>query len=364
MAGSTSVTLDADFFNEESFAFNQQLVDGLNVKCPFLAGQQEVHGKGGKPEWPAGKSRWISDLLIGTHTNLTATPTGAEPIDLTQIASKAQFVFSPAFSQQPVVMTGYDRRLGNGAKNESRRTWSQRVTAVNGNTSRLFERQIISGGVTGYSNANWNSLNGVDRTTGFLEAAASGSQTRSVGGLSKATLATVPGMNNQFFDGNSAAASNVLRAFHNADTQVQLYADPKNLIWYLSATCYDFYKQASLPLERFVDKAADAGRRIEVIGGRKCVVENYMPVDTASGGSASNTTPVSAYGIDHEMIYVAWGAAFSDNLGPVASGFFGITDAVPVDGAHDMVAAKVQIFGQLVTAALVSSVLIAKLQVY
>lgn len=363
MAGSTTLTIDVDYLNEDTLIFNKELVDGLYRTLPFLMGQEESWGKGAKPEWPAGKSRLMGDLIIGTHTNMTATPTGQEAIDLSQVQSKAQFVYSPGYTQQPIVISGFDRRMS--GKQEQMRVWTQRVAAVHGNMTRKFEQQIIAGGVVGYADANWNSLNGVDRTYGFLEAAAPGAQSRTVGGLSKSTYASVPGMNNQYFDGADNAAANVLRAFHNTETQILIFApEPDKVIWYLSPTCYDFLKQASLPLERFVDKAPNVGRRIEYINKYKCVVSSFQPVSTTYGGSASATHPVSAYAVDHKMIAVHWGGEVKDNLGSLPSGMFGVTEATPVDGAHDMVAAKKQAFGQLAAFGLASSAVVSDLETW
>ena len=68
-----------------------------------------------------------------------------------------------------------------------------RVTSVANALKREYVKQMVQGSVVGWE--DWNTLNGIDETNGFLEpnAAGGGAQAASVGGVSKATFSSKTG---------------------------------------------------------------------------------------------------------------------------------------------------------------------------
>lgn len=369
MSGTTTLTLDSDWLAAGTLAYNDEIVDGLRINSGFWQMLTDVWGDAGKPFWPRA-SRWISDIRIGTHSEITATPSGAEALDMSTSQVDAQLVFSPAYSQAPIVISGMDRRVTGEGRAKLLTLWQERMDAVHGNMWRKLIQHLVAGGVTGYADALWNSLNGVDRTYGFLEAAAVGSQTRTVGGQSKSTLSDIPGMNNRYVAGSGGASASLLNSLYGADVEIKKRADDKTTIaWCASTEAYKFLKRATLPLERVVQakgskSGMDAGLPVTEFGGVKVFVEEYMPVSTTYGGSASATTPVSFYGIDFKQIRVLWGQAGRDEMGPIASGYFGVTDPALVDGSRDQFAAKKQVFGQLVASSLFTSAIVSGLETW
>lgn len=369
MAGTTTLTLDSDWLAAGTVAYNSEIVDGLRIKSGFWQMLTDVWGDAGKPYWPRA-SRWISDIRIGTHSEITATPSGAESLVMTTNQVDAQFVYSPAYSQAPIIISGLDRRVTGEGRDKVVELWQERMDAVHGNMWRKFIQHLVAGGVAGFADANWNSLNGVDRPYGFLEAAAVAAQSRTVGGLSKTTYAGIPGLNNRYIAGSGGFSASGLTSMQAMDTEIKKRADDSTTIaWCLSTNAYNFIKRATLPLERTIQSkgskdGVDAGLPVRLFNGVSVFVEEYMPVSTTYGGSASASTPVSAYALDFKQIYVRFGQAARDQAGAIASGFFGVTDPALVDGSRDQVAAKKQLFGQLVASSLFTSGIVSGLETW
>lgn len=360
---SLSLSIDPELFAASALMYDRELVDGLFLKSGFWAAHKEVHGEG-KPYWDNAPRR-VDAITIGTHSTLTATPTGTEEIDTTQSQSLTEFVWRPGYTQSPVLISGLERRTTSGA-GQMIDLWKQRAEAVHGNFWRKTAQHFVAGGVSGLADANWNSLNGIDRTYGFLEAAAVGSQSRTVGGLSKATYSAVPGLNNQYYAGGGSFINNGLVALDYMLTVLEKRAEDPSAIYLLASEAGKrWLKRAIRPLERFNDgKPANAGTPIEYFGKFKVLNEEYMPVSTTYGGSASASAPMTFAFVDFKRIFCCFGKPVNDADNPLPSGFFGMTKPTFLAGNVDVIAAKKQLFGQLVCKGLASSGVAANLETW
>lgn len=368
MAGTTvSLSIDPEWFAAAALSYDRTVTDGLYLKTGFLTAHQKVWGDAGKPYWPGGP-RYVLPITVDTHSNLTATPTGTEALDMTVKQSLAEFVYSPAYTQAPIVISGLDRRI-TGGQNQILDLWKQRSDTVGSYMVRAAVQHWVAGGVAGLADANWNSINGIDRTYGFLEAAAVGSQTRTVGGLSKSTYATVAGLNNYYYAGGGSFSSTGLAGLFDVQRRLfQRAMDQSGIFLLASNNGFQFVSRAVQAQQQYVndadDKPGNAGRLVYKYGPFQMYPEEFMPVSTTYGGSSSATTPMSFAFIDFKSLHLVFGQPVPDPDMPMPSGYFGMTKPSYIRGDLDQFAAKKQLFGQLITEGLASSAVVSGLESY
>lgn len=350
--GTTSVTVGNEILSTTMFVHMKEWRDGLHLATGFLDAQERVHGKG-QPTQDGG-SRIIIPVVLAEHASDTQLSHGYEEIDLSVADVSRPAVYTWAHTVRPVVISGEEERLNSG-KSAVISMAAMRTESVANEMKRKFVKQMVSGNVTGWT--NWNTLNGIDRTTGFLEEDADGSQTNSVGGLSKSTYATTEGWQNGIYDGAASFNSNGLTGLYNLLTKIRSRSptgDPDIIL--ASESGYINYKRAIQAGERYIgEKELDGGRRVQVFDGIPIVVEPQMPVSTATGGSSSNTNPMSFAFVNSKDIFVLWDSAI---------GFFHLTDFENVSGKYDVRAAKMHCRGQLVARHLGSSGLAVDLETF
>lgn len=129
-------------------------------------------------------------FAVAEHAGLTAFPTGAESLNIAVADVTQPAKYYPADMGAPIVIFRKEEEENKGNDKAIIKILSVRTKSVLGVARRAISRQILAGDdVTGLA-ASLLSLYGHQTgvTTGFLEGAATGSQTNTVGGLSK-TLA-------------------------------------------------------------------------------------------------------------------------------------------------------------------------------
>jgi hypothetical protein len=351
--GTTSVTVGNDLLSAAAFVHHKDWRDGFHRISGLLDAQARVHGKGQPTE--DGGSRIIIPVALAEHGSDTQLTHGYEEIDISVADGFRPAVYTWAHTVRTAAISGEEERLNGGSKTKIIDLASSRVKMISEEMRRRFTQQIIAGNVSQWS--NWNTLNGIDRSGGFLEEDADGSQTNSVGGLSKSTYAAVPGWQNRLFDGATSFNANGLIGLYTLLVKIRQRSpsgDPDVIL--ASEAAFINLKRAMQANERYLtEKDLDAGRKCQVFDGIPINVETYMPVSTTYGGASSATNPMSFAIINSKDIHVIWDSDI---------GFFHMTPYEFVSGKHDVRAAKVHCRGQLVAKLLGSSGLAVDLETF
>ncbi len=317
--------------------------DNIYTSTALLDAQTRVHGEGQPTQ--AGGTRIVVPLGFGEHSNTTKMSTGYERIDLS-----VSDVFQPAVYDfghvvRPVAISA-EEEMTNQGDAAVLSILENRVTSVANALKREYVKHIVQGGVANWD--DWNTLNGIDRTNGYLEnaAAGSGSQAASVGGVSKATFSSKTGWNNQFFDIADSFNSNGLAGLYDLMVEINAVSAQGNPNVILASRAgFKNLKRALQASERYMDeKSIDGGKMSTTFQGVPIDVEYYMPNITSL---TSATTEASFYFLNMNDIYTLWDP----------KGYFDLSDFETVSGEYDVRAAKLRCRGQLIAKHLGSSAL-------
>lgn len=337
--GTTSLTIGNEILSTTMHITMKEFRDGLHLATAFLDAQERVHGKA-QPSQEGG-SRIIQPVTLAVHSNTTALDSGYERIDLSAADVSRPAVYDFAHVVKPVVIS-MEEELINAGKARVIAMAEMRTKSVANEMRREFVKQLVAGGVPQWQN-KWTTLNGIDYSTGMLEENAVGSQTNSVGGLSKSTYALTTGWQNQTFNGAGSFNANGLAGLYDlkVETNAVSASGPIDIIL-ASKNGFKNLKRTLQANERYMDDSKlDGGRMAQFWDGVRIEVEPQMP----NAGTTTTASPISFYFINSKDIYVMW-----DPMG-----YFFLEDFETVSGEYDVRAAKMRCRGQLVAAALGSS---------
>jgi len=324
--------------------------DNIYTSTAFLEAQTRIHGEGGPTQ--AGGTRIVQPLGFGEHSNTTRLQTGYERIDLSVSDVFQPAVYDFAHVVRPIAISA-EEEMTNSGDAAVLSILENRVTAVANALKREYVKHMVQGKVAGWD--DWNTLNGIDVTDGFLEpsAAGGGSQTASVGGVSKSTFSSKTGWNNQFFDGSDSFNSNGLAGLYDLMVEIDaVSAQGKPNVILASRGGYKNLKRALQASERYMDeKSLDGGKMSTTFQGVPIDVEYFMPNVT---GETSATTEGSFYLLNMNDIYTLWDP----------KGYFDLSDFETVSGEYDVRAAKLRVRGQLIAKHLGSSGLAVNLDTF
>jgi hypothetical protein len=341
--GVTALSIGNEILSTTINIHMKEYRDGLHFNLGFLKCLEDTHGKGQPTQ--EGGARIIQPVILDRHSNATALDSGYEEIDLTFRDASRPAVYDWAHVVHPIGISGEEEMI-NAGKAQVIKMLTLRGEAVANEAMRDLTKQIVQGSVTAYTN-KWNTLNGVDlTTTGFLENAAVGSQSATVGGLSKATYAATRGWQNQRATASGAFNANGLNALYTIKTDI-LAASPLGPpdIILASKAGYVNLKRSLQAYERYVDeKSVDGGYMVGMWDGVKIEVEPQLP----DAGTNTTANPISFMFLNSKDILILWDP----------SGFFEISDFVDVSGNFDVRAAKLRVRGQLMARLLGSSALV------
>jgi hypothetical protein len=321
--------------------------DNVHESVAFLDAQERVHGAG-KPV-QSGGSRIVVPLGFGEHSSTTRMQTGFERIDLS-----VEDVFQPAQYDwghvvRPVAISSEEEMVNQG-DSAVLSILESRVQMTANALKREYVKQIVKGGQTGWE--DWNTLNGVDVATGFLEENAVGAQGNTVGSVSKSTFSGKTGWQNQMFDGSGSFNANGLAGLYDLKVEINAVSPsgPPNVIL-ASRAGFKNLKRALQAHERYVDQSKiDGGRMVEMFDGVPINVEFNMPND----GTTTTGDPISFYFLNMNDIYTLWDP----------QGYFDLSDFETVSGEYDVRAAKLRCRGQLIAKHLGSSGLAFDLETF
>ena len=337
MATST-LTIGNELLSTTMHILMKDFRDNVHESVAFLDAQERVHGAG-KPV-QSGGSRIVVPLGFGEHSSTTRMQTGFERIDLS-----VEDVFQPAQYDwghvvRPVAISSEEEMVNQG-DSAVLSILESRVTMTANALKREYVKQIVQGSQVGWE--DWNTLNGVDVATGFLEENAVGAQGNTVGSVSKTTFSGKTGWQNQIFDGAGSFNANGLAGLYDLLVEIDAVSPSgKPNVILASRAGFKNLKRALQAHERYVDQSQiDGGRMVETFQGIPINVEFNMP----TSGTTTATDPVSFYLLNMNDIYTLWDP----------QGYFDLSDFETVSGEYDVRAAKLRCRGQLIAKHLGSS---------
>jgi hypothetical protein len=326
----TSLTVDNELLSATSIEAATEARDVRHVSQPFLAELKRVHGEG-QPSKGSGH-KWIGSFQTELHSTPTKKSTGYEQMNLTFSGVLTPMVLTPAEVSFPIGISAVEEDL-NGGDLQTIELAGRRSKAVMSAAKRQFEKHMIQGDVAQFD--DWLCLNGAATTsTGVLEATAYGSQTKVIGGFSKATYSALPGANNQFFDIGSSFNTAGLTGLYRTIIKAKARAtdDLSGLSVLCSEKGLENYKRTIQANERYMvtgsDSSLDATSMNLMIHGLPAHVSTHMP----SG--------VSFYVVDMNAIYVFWSKVIRD-------GYFSMSDFAPVGNGYSVRVSEILVRGQL-----------------
>ena len=314
-----------DLLSTTLYNIHDQIVDGLFQTSPFLS----VSKKLGKIKYHQGSFKLVVPIETAEQTTSTQITTGWEPVNMAvqEISQQAQYDYSRVV--RPVLISGKEETSNRGEKAIIQLAEARHKAAIAA-MMRELNRQIVQGGVSAFSSVT--SLNGNTGfgggATGLLEANAVGSQTNTVGGL---TRGSVVGLNNQFLDGGGVTADiikNLYTLEARASTLLPAGGDGGRFhLTLASMEAYAAYRNGLFANERFIDvKSLDASG-VQSLAFSSGVM---MP-DRDIGFGQSSTT------VENSFMLLNLDGIFLDTLEGADFAFTGFMDYPGYDGRYGQI---------------------------
>lgn len=305
--------------------------DNVSEATAFLDAHERVHGAGGPTQ--AGGTRIVIPLGMGEHSSTTRMQTGFERIDLSVSDVLEPAVYNWGHVVRPVAISSEEEYVNSG-ESAIISILESRVKMTANALKREFCKQVVQGSVAGWE--DWETLNGIDGTTGFLEHRADAAQTNTVGGVSKGSNQDKTGWQHSFYDGAASFNSNGLAGLYDLKVEIASKGGNQPNVILASRDGFKNLKRSLQANERYVSQdKIDGGRLVEYWDGIMIDVERFMPKVT---GAASATDPASFMFLNLEDIHMIWDP----------KGYFDMSDFETVSGEYDVRSAKIRCRGQLV----------------
>lgn len=219
-------------------------------------------------------------VILTDHSTITQLTTGYEAVSLAVKDPMRTASYSWCDAAAPIVITRKEE-LSNKGERAIIRIAEARLKQTMGMFKREVEKQVIAGSSTILTDLQ--TLNGLDAATGWFEEAAFGSQTNTVGGISKTAFPT--SWQNQIQNGSFAA--NGLKKMQQLLIDCQQFAPEGDVDLILaSPISYGLYKDELQQLERYTSATEErnmAGRLALQFNGAAMYIEPNLGF-TGSGG--------------------------------------------------------------------------------
>lgn len=255
------------------YSIRDREVDELFKRNVFIAHAKRAKGI----EYENGGIKIQRPLSIYEHSTISQFPTGYEALSLAISDTLQPAVYEWCDFAAPIVISRKEEMENSGEK-AIVKILDARTRNVVSMLQREFNKQILAGNSSVLTQLN--TLNGVASTTGFLENAAVGSQTNTVGGLSKATL-DVRGWYNQRETASGDFSTNGLDAMFNLWTKANSISPEGSLDCIVASEAgFVNYKRVIQAQERYIDSSKlDAGRMVLTFNGTPMEQDLDMPVN-------------------------------------------------------------------------------------
>jgi hypothetical protein len=271
------MAISNDLLSSTLYSIRDSEVDQLYRKTAFL----DLCKANGGIEYEDGGIKIQRPLSVIDHSTITTLPTGYEPVSLAVSDVLRPAIYEWSDFVAPIVITKKEE-MENQSEKAIVKIVEARMKNVMSMLRREVNKQILAGSSTTLTTLN--TLNGEASTTGFLEAgaAAPGTQTNTVGGLSKNGL-NVPGWFNAFLQGTAATVVDDLTQVYQDTNQFSPFGDVRAII--VNPATFQAYKAALFTNERFMSAdSLDAGRLQLAFHGAVMEQDNEMP---ANAGAAT-----------------------------------------------------------------------------
>jgi hypothetical protein len=272
------VAISNDLLSSTLYSIRDNFVDELFKKTAFLDNAK----KQGGIEYEDGGIKVQRPLNIVEHSSITELPTGYEPVNIAVNDVLRPAVYDWTDFVAPIAISKKEE-LENSGEKAIVKIVESRTKNVFGLLRREANKQILAG--TSTALPSLGSLNGVVLTTGFFENLAPGSQTNTVGGVSKTTFQSTKGWQNQrqtaasSFSGNGLAAMDLIYISAN---EVAPMGGISLIIASIAAMAN--YKRQLFANERYVDpKVLDGGRMALAYAGAMMEQDSDMPTNAGVG---------------------------------------------------------------------------------
>ena len=288
-------------------------VDQLYQATPLLDKMRE---RGGVETYDGGQKLDVP-LILEEHSSITQLDSGYEPVNLAVKDALRHASFNWCDFVAPIVITKSEE-LSNKGERAIIDIAEARMKSVMGALKREVEKQILANSSSVLTNLNtFNGLtqgtSGGNGTGGFFDNQAFGSQSGSVGTLSKATF---PRLQNQFVSsgGNAVTgAATMLQDMANLYIECQLNTPdgsaPDLII--CSPAYYKNYKSVLQAQERYIDEQVlDGGRLALAFNGAMLVATPFLGSTVQiSGGTAAGEGIIGAYFLNTRYMKLAFDSA-------------------------------------------------------
>ncbi len=332
----TSLTYTNEFLSTTAIAHLKEMRNMVDKPRPFV--DDFMKDRSGDLE---GGERITVRWRTNRHSQTTRLSTGYEPVNLTVRPLGTPGHDDWAYVVRPVLISKRDTTLNRGPHlitSILKERVQDTEDGLREEIHNVFWRGSAAGGT--YAGeptmADFNTFNGADDTTGFIETAGVGAQSNTVHNVSKASFATLPGFQNQRFDGAGSFSTNGLNGLQAITTRINfLKQSGSKLMGYCSLEAQDNLKQSLFSVERFMSKdALDAGRQALVYAGIALTPDDNLP----NSGLNTATAPWS-------IVIVDFGAVkFCGQKGMVMN----MTPFENLPGTAGVRAATLELFGQVI----------------
>lgn len=318
--------------------------DGLAINCSLLHWQEKANGKGTK-KWKGGQY-YPGSINMQNHTGISQFVDGFELFDAS--ANETQRVpLYPLCVSGLLMKIGVTERYIYGATDGAMQTKVRTLTqSCMGFLQRSWEQRILT--ATGSGFGNWLTLNGIDSSAGVFERGAAGSgQSNTIGGLSKATYASVIGWNNRVANLNNAFGTNQI-GLYSLVQQTRIHKpETGKKAWFMTLNGMVNIKRVVQGYQRFTStdsKSMDFGTPVEFYQGIPIYQDTFLPV----AGAATTTYPMTALLLDADDIFWAWGKAQKGDGAPLPDGYFGTGQWAPIGGLQSVIGCPMMVVGNTI----------------
>ena len=299
MPGSTTITVSDEHLSTVAFNYMPEMRSVIDRERPIV---EDAMTKG--LEKQEGGERVIIPFQTNRSTVTKRVVTGYELADDTVNPIGTPGHDSWAFVMRPVMISRRDRLINRGKAKQVDLMKTRLMSAEKGMKAE-FESVLLRGAAA--SNtwvgepawADWNTLNGTDDATGFIEEV--DPSTNTLHNISKAAYsgsADFPGFHNPTAGASAAFSTGGLTAIDTVLYEIMERSGsiPPGLVGYIRTECARHLKRSYRAQEFYTKNDRDPGRPILVYNNVEHKLCNRLPID----GQETQTYPWS-------IVYVNWG---------------------------------------------------------
>lgn len=293
--GTTTITRRAEYYGAVLDKHEAKLESMIDYPLRFLRRVEQE-------SWEAGE-KVVIPLKFERHAVTTEFDTGWEKInlDVSPIVDTVEERWCDVV--RPAAIAGHEQRVNGQGKQRKLDLIKERMEDTFLGLKAEHQEAAVIGNVSAWSNLI--PLNGSDQTTGFLEAAAQGSQTNTIHGQSRATYTGALLFQNWFANVSSLFSANGLHDLQEMQVKTKkLRVEAmkngtkvgKQCLYTSDAFLLNM-KRATEVREQYVNTEGNPGRLVLMFGEWEVDL-----IDLPQAGTNTTANPFSAILVDHAAI--------------------------------------------------------------